>query len=96
MIKHVPRSSRKVSFILVRLKWNLNILNSFTKYPQISNFLKIRPLGAKVYLADGRTDGRTAMTKLIVAFRKFANAPNNTSTEQMDNIIKMKYCEWTN
>jgi hypothetical protein len=34
-----------------------------------------------------RTDGRTAMAKLIVAFR---NAPNNTSTAQMCNIIKMK------
>jgi hypothetical protein len=25
----------------------------------------------------GRTDGRTDMTKLIVAFRSFANAPND-------------------
>ena len=25
---------------------------------------------------DGRTDGRTDLTKLIVAFRSFANSPN--------------------
>jgi len=34
--------------------------------------MKIRPVGAKFH-ADGQSD----MTKLIVAFRSFANAPNN-------------------
>jgi hypothetical protein len=29
-----------------------------------------------------RTDGRTDMTKLIVAFRKFANAPQNVPVQQ--------------
>jgi hypothetical protein len=33
--------------------------------------MKIRPMGAELFHADQRTD----MTKLIVAFRKFANAP---------------------
>jgi hypothetical protein len=33
--------------------------------------MKIRPVGAKVFHADGQTD----MTKAIVAFRNFANAP---------------------
>ena len=33
--------------------------------------MKIRPAGAQVYHADGQTD----MTKLIVAFRNFAKAP---------------------
>jgi len=45
----------------------------FRKNIQISNFMKIRPVGAKLFHADGRTD----MTKLIVAFRNFANAPKN-------------------
>jgi len=36
-----------------------------------TNFMKIRPVGAELFRADGRTD----MTKLIVAFRNFANAP---------------------
>ena len=34
--------------------------------------MKIRPLGAELFHADRQTD----MTKLIVAFRNFANAPN--------------------
>ena len=32
--------------------------------------MKIRPMGAELFHADGQTD----MTKLIVAFRNFANA----------------------
>jgi len=27
--------------------------------PQISNFTKIRPVGAELFHADGRTDGQT-------------------------------------
>jgi len=38
--------------------------------------MKIRPLGAE-FLAGGRTDEQTDMTKLIVAFRNFAIAPKN-------------------
>jgi hypothetical protein len=30
-----------------------------------------------MFHAERRTDGRTDMTKLIVAFRNFANAPKN-------------------
>ena len=33
--------------------------------------MKMRPVGAGLFYADGQTD----MTKLIVAFRNFANAP---------------------
>ena len=42
----------------------------------MSNFMKIRPVGAELFDADGRTD----MTKLIVAFCSFANAPENQHT----------------
>jgi hypothetical protein len=37
--------------------------------------MKIRPLGAELSHVDGQTDRRTDLTKLIVAFRSFANAP---------------------
>jgi len=37
--------------------------------------MKIRPVGVELFHATGGlTDGRTDMTKLIVAFRNFANA----------------------
>ena len=36
--------------------------------------MKIRPVGAELFHADGQTD----MPKLIVSFRNFANAPNET------------------
>ena len=35
--------------------------------------MKIRPAGTELSYADGQTD----VTKLIVAFRSFANAPKN-------------------
>jgi hypothetical protein len=35
--------------------------------------MKIRPVGAELFHADGRTD----MTKLIVIFRSFSNAPKD-------------------
>jgi len=35
--------------------------------------MKIRPVGAELFHADERTD----MTKLIVVYRNFANAPKN-------------------
>jgi hypothetical protein len=42
--------------------------------------MKTRLVGAEVFHADRRTDGRTDrqtdLTKLLVAFRNFANAPN--------------------
>ena len=39
--------------------------------------MKIRPVGAELFHADGRTGGQTGMTNLIVAFRNFANASKN-------------------
>jgi hypothetical protein len=37
--------------------------------------MKIRPLGAELSHANGQKDRQTDTTKLIVAFRNFANAP---------------------
>jgi hypothetical protein len=39
--------------------------------------MKIRPMGAELFHANRRTDGRTDKTKLVVAFRNFANALKN-------------------
>ena len=46
------------------------------KSTQISNFMKIRPVGAKLFHADRQTDSQTDTTKLIVAFCNFGNPPN--------------------
>jgi hypothetical protein len=49
----------------------LNLLDSFPENTEISNLMKILPVKARLFRADGRTD----MTKLIAAFRNFAKAP---------------------
>ena len=49
----------------------MNYPSRFSKNPQISNFLKIRAVGAELFRADGQTD----MTNIIVAFRNLANRP---------------------
>jgi hypothetical protein len=36
-------------------KKNLNFLNNFSKKPQISKFIKICPMGAKLFHANGWT-----------------------------------------
>jgi len=53
---------------------------SISKNTQISNFMDILPLGAELLRAEKRTDRQTDMTKLIVPFRSFVNAPNKTGT----------------
>ena len=83
MIKNVYLSSCKVPIIIVRLSRNFKILHSLSKNT-LSNFMKIRPVGAELFDADRRT----GMTKLIVAFRKFANAPNNKRTKQTPRIFR--------
>ena len=67
--------------IMIHVKYRLFLLSGFNdtwisctdfrKIFQISNFMKIRPVGAELFRAAAWTD----MTKLIFAFRSFANAP---------------------
>jgi hypothetical protein len=81
IIIYVEWSSCKVPVILVQLWWSLKLLDSFSTNTQISNFMKIRPMGGESFHSDRRTD----MTKLRVAFRNFANAPKS----KCYNCIKM-------
>ena len=54
----------------------------FRKNNEISNFMKIRPVGVELFHADELTDRLTDMTKLIVAFfTNFANAPKKSPFE---------------
>ena len=50
----------------MKLKFSRQI---FEKYSNI----KICPMGAEIF----HSDGKTAMTNLIVVFRNFTNAPEN-------------------
>jgi hypothetical protein len=66
----------------------------FLKNAQILNFLKLRLVGAELFRADRRTDrgtdGQTALTKLIVIFRNFANAHKNAKNYSGQKFIKCK------
>jgi hypothetical protein len=61
--------------ILMELEFSLQIFEKYSK-----KFMKICPVGAELFHAEGRMDGRTDVPILIVAFRNFANAPNNEWT----------------
>jgi hypothetical protein len=66
------------------LLWDFNKTSIFStdfqkkkKKSQVPNFIKIRPLGGKLFHEDVRTNGQTDITKLTVGFRNFKNAPKN-------------------
>jgi len=50
---------------------------------QVSNFMKIHPVGAELFHLDGQTD----MTKLVVAFYNFVNAP-----KKKDPVLSTAMC----
>ena len=56
-------------------------ISSGLAYGGYKFFMKFRPVEAEMFNANSRPDrqidGRRGMTKLIVAFRNFANARNN-------------------
>jgi hypothetical protein len=72
-------SSCKVPLILVRFYWNLNFLDRFSKSPQLSNFIKSLLCGLSSMRIYGQTDRQTDIMKLILAFRRFTNAPKSRS-----------------
>jgi hypothetical protein len=57
-----------------QIKKKLHYLERFSKYPPIPNFVKIHPVGAEFFHAEGRMDRRTGMTKPIVTYRNFEDA----------------------
>jgi len=59
MVNNVHWSSCKVPVILGRFQLKLNFLDRFSEITPMSNFVKIRPVGAELFHADGRTDVQT-------------------------------------
>jgi len=47
--------------------------------------MKIRPVGAALIYADGHTDRRTDMKKLIGVFRQYAKTPKKEDTKRNKN-----------
>ena len=77
MIENVYCCSCKVPLILVRFSWNLGFSQQiFGKYLNIK-FYAYQFRGSRVMLTDGRTERLTDTTKIMVAFRNFANATKN-------------------
>jgi len=58
MVINVYCSSCEVPVILVRFKRNLNFLERCSKNTEISNFMKIRPVGTEMFHENGRKDRR--------------------------------------
>jgi hypothetical protein len=50
--------------------------------------MKLISVGAELFHEDGRTDRRTDMTKLIVAFRNFASAFKNGTVHKVHRFIE--------
>jgi len=48
--------------------------------------MKARLVGAELFHADGQKDTRIDMTKSVVTFRNFANAPRTIKTHMTSNI----------
>ena len=78
IIINVHKSARKLPSTVIVFQRNLNYLDRFSKYPKISNFMKIRQVGAELFHADGRT----GITKLIVAYRNFIKSPKRSFKQE--------------
>jgi hypothetical protein len=75
----------KIPVILVIYYWNLNCLDRFLTNTHISNFMKIRPVGADLFHADGQTDRHMnshidGHEELTVAFCCFSHTPNKVAS----------------
>jgi hypothetical protein len=83
----VPWSSCKATVILVRVQRKLHFSDRFFGKYSNSFFMKIRLVGVKLFHTDRLKD----MTKLIVAFRNFVNAPKKIQENVSDTLYHTAY-----
>jgi hypothetical protein len=72
----------------------VNFLDKFSEKAQISNFIKIRPVGAELFHAGGLTD----MLKLVLALGNFTNALKticNAISNMLIIILNLNICGLT-
>jgi len=93
----------KYHLFLSDLTENLNFRYRFSTTTQISNFMKIRVVGAELFhvgwRTDGQADGQRDMMKLIVTFRNFTKAPKKQHLKNTfmlrfswHYLVRPKYC----
>ena len=69
-IINVHPSSCQVLVIILKFQLNVNFLDKFFENPKISNFMKIHPVGAECFHADGITDGHDKANSGLSKFCK--------------------------
>jgi hypothetical protein len=74
----------------------LNFLSSASKTTHVLNLMKIRPVGAEFFNADGQTERQTDIAKLIVAFRNFAKTSKNSGNVPFFNYRILQDMKHTN
>jgi len=78
MIKMYVGIHVKHPLFLSDFLWNLNFLERFSTNTQISNFMKVRPVEAALFLAERQTDRRRDRhDDANSRFSQFANAPKH-------------------
>ena len=77
---------QQIPVIFVTSYWNLNSLERLLKHPQISNFMKIRPVGAELFHSAGEAKDNT-----VVAFPNFASASYD---QFLCYLTTPKQCRW--
>jgi len=84
---HVHTSSCEVPVILAVYKRKLNLLDRFSKHTQ-TKFHENSSSESRVFPC-GQTDGQTDITKLIVTFRNFVNAPKTVIFNFINNYLNV-------
>ena len=81
VVINVETSSHKIPVILVGFWCNLEFSwNRFSKKSQISDLIKIRPLWAELFHADGRTDGHDDANSGFSSLRRRLRIPVGAKT----------------